>query len=142
MKMLQELLTLTEGQMKRAIEDVIAAAVEDTDISGLNYEQAVEKIVKSAVKADNQSILSGLDKREIESYVKILFQPSDMNEAIVEDDSNEEGTRVLSKTSSVNGVSYMSVLEVETETVKIVDSHQKVHLELPYVTWQQLSRQG
>lgn len=62
------------------------------------------------------------------------------------EDANAPGEevepRILAKTASVGGITYMAVLNPTTEEVQIVDESHKVYLQVPLITWQQLSRQG
>ena len=61
------------------------------------------------------------------------------------EDANDQGDlkpKILAKSVPTKGVTYIVVMDPRSEEVQIVDSSHKVYLQVPFIVWQQLARQG
>ena len=68
-----------------------------------------------------------------------------MISSFLSEDDAEEGDlkpKILAKSVPTKGVTYMVVMDPRSEEVQIVDSSHKVYLQVPFIVWQQLARQG
>ena len=134
MKLLQELKTMHEGQVKDAIMDIIDKAITRVDTSGMSYDQAVRKIAQKAHELDVQEILSGMPASELIAMVKAQFEPEDM-EAVREEAENGN-TTIIAKADE-----FTVQLDGDDEMVHLLDGEKNIRVSMPLVIWKQLCRQ-
>jgi hypothetical protein len=141
MKLLQELLTLNEGQLKDKIIDLIYRAMDLTDTDSLDGDKAATRIITKLREIDTRDLTGGMEDEELIAMVK-PFLGEDVNEEGEEDsvEQDEVEPKILSTAAGANGVKYMVVLDPTSEQVQVVDNTHKVYLQVPLVIWQQLAR--
>lgn len=141
MKLLQELLTLNEGQLKDKIIDLIYRAMDLTDTDSLDGDKAASRIITKLREIDTRDLTGGMEDEELIAMVK-PFLGEDVNEEGEETaaDQEEVEPKILSTAAGSNGVKYTVVLDPTSEQVQVVDNTHKVYLQVPLVIWQQLAR--
>ena len=142
MKLIQELLQLNEGRMKDAIMDLIDRAIDAMPANEKkNLKDDPAELIPTIRKMDNNELVAGIGDQELVDMIDAMI-----GESILEDegavDQEDMKPKILAKSASVKGVTYMVVMDPASEEVQIVDSSHKVYLQVPFIIWQQLSRQG
>lgn len=132
--MLKELLLLKEGQMKRAIEDLIEYAVNHAPIGTASYDMALKIIARFAKQNDDDSVVVGIPNDELVELIKPFFSKADHVDHIKEDVSDSEFPKVIAKADEFR------VELDEDDQVHLLDGADKVTVSMPFVIWKQLTR--
>lgn len=142
MTLLQELLSLNEGRIKNEIIDLIQRAMDLIDTDSLDSDAVADRIIDKLREIDNHNLTSGMDNEELIAMISPFLSEDVNGEGEDVADQGDLKPKILAKSVPTKGVTYIVVMDPHSEEVQIVDSSHKVYLQVPFIVWQQLARQG